>query len=96
MPLKLHDESVRVKTITASGDKIFFIGLLEVKEILSKWDYSYLVLKEVVTDCLVHAVVDGEIKTLSHKHVLVFVVCLELHIHVAAFAVPWSVAINVK
>ena len=92
----MQAESVRVKTITASGDKIFFIGLLGVKEILSKWDYSDLVLKEVVTDGLVHAVVDGKIDALGHDNMLVFVVRLELHVHVATFAMPRPVALNVK
>jgi len=59
-------------------------------------DYSYLVLKEVVTNGLVHAVVDGKIDALGHDNMLVFVVCLELHIHVATFAVPWSIALNMK
>ena len=59
-------------------------------------DYSYLVLKEVDVGNLLETVVDGEVKTLGHEHVLVFVVCLELHIHVAAFTVPWPVAVNVK
>jgi len=91
----LQDESVRVKTITASGDKIFFIGLLGLKEILSKEDYSYLVLvEEVDVGNLLETVVDGEVKTLGHEHVLVFVMCLKLHIHVAAFTVPWPIAVK--
>jgi hypothetical protein len=41
-------------------------------------------------------VVDGKVKALGHKHMLVFMVGLKLHVHVTAFAVPWSIAVNVK
>ena len=60
-------------------------------------DYSYLVLvKEVVVGNLFDTVVDGKVEALGHKHMLVFMVGLKLHIHVATFAVPWSIAVNMK
>lgn len=60
-------------------------------------DYSYLVLvKEVIVGDLFDTVVDGKVKALCHKHMLFFVVGLKLHIHVATFTVPWSIAVNVK
>jgi hypothetical protein len=60
-------------------------------------NYSYLVLvKEVIVGDLFDTVVDGKVKAFCHKHVLVFMVGLKLHVHVTAFAMPWSIAINVK